>query len=93
MDSRLKSFSETGINLAVGYTINYMANITILPHFAKEIGDVNLWAFHLIGIIYTVISTIRQYGFRRLFERFGEKENFYTLTVRLINRLRRVNTI
>lgn len=89
VDSRLKSFSEAGVNIAIGYWINYVSNIIILPHFAKDIGDVNLWSFHVIGAIYTVISVVRQYGFRRLFERFGEKENAYTLLVRGINSLRK----
>lgn len=83
-DSRLKSITETAINIVIGYTINYTANAFILPHYGIPF---NFWVYHEIGIIYTFVSIARQYGFRRLFERFGENENAYTLLVRLYHRI------
>jgi len=87
-DSRIKSLSEAGINLMVGFSINYVANIFILPPFASRIGHVDLLVFAEIGFWFTLVSLVRQYVFRRLFERFGEKENLYTLTIRLVNRIK-----
>lgn len=80
-DSKLKSITETGVNIAIGYTINYAANAFILPQFGLPF---NFWVYHEIGLIYTVISVVRQYAFRRLFEKFGEHENAYTLLRRLV---------
>lgn len=98
-DSRLKSVSEVIVNLAVGYPLAHLTNLVILvpaaPHiqegamhglFSLELNT----AILLIGVFYTVISVVRQYLFRRLFERFGEHESFYTLLIRLVNYLKRV---
>ncbi|UVF62261.1 hypothetical protein [Nitrososphaeria virus YSH_1032793] len=97
MDSKGKSLTETGVNTGVGFWINFGMNLSILPIFAipmaeavhngdtGKLVELNIY----IGIIYTFISIGRQYGFRRLFERFGENENFYTLLKRLLKVKRR----
>lgn len=85
MDSRLKSLTENFTNLAVGFPINYVANLVILPHYASGFTDLSHSAISAaeIGVWFTIVSVVRSYGLRRLFERFGEKENFYTLIIRL----------
>lgn len=88
-DSKLKSLSEVTVNILVGYSINYTANVFILPPYADRIGHTDLLAFAEIGLWFTLVSLVRQYGFRRLFERFGKNENLYTLSIRFINRIRR----
>ncbi len=85
MDSRWKSFSEVVLNIAVGFLINYTANVVILPAYGMPF---NAYVFLEIGILYTLVSIARQYLFRRLFEHFGEKETLLTLTIRLIRWLR-----
>lgn len=96
MDSRGKSLTEAGVNTGIGYWINCGANLAILPIVCvpiaqayqsgdwTELGIINLY----VGVIYTVVSVVRQYGLRRLFERFGENENFYTLTKKMIRKIK-----
>lgn len=82
-DSRLKSLSENLLNIAVGFPINYVSNVTILPYYAPQIANDPFWFSFEIGIWFTIISVARQYGSRRLFNHFGENENLYTLSIRL----------
>jgi hypothetical protein len=62
--TRLGSFIEACINVAIGFAINFMANILILPliGFHITVGQ-NLF----IGVLYTVISVARSYCVRRWF--------------------------
>lgn len=61
--TRLESFIEAIINTAIGFGINFTANLLILPKF----GFTTLtWKVNiLIGIVYTVISVARSYAIRR----------------------------
>lgn len=63
-DSRVKSFTESGCNILIGFTINFIANTIFLPMIGTPFSLTN---FGLIGIAYTVISLIRSYAIRRLF--------------------------
>ncbi len=60
--TRLGSLIEAWINVAIGFTINFVANLLILPMigFNISIGQ-NLF----IGILYTLISVARSYVVRR----------------------------
>lgn len=62
--TRLGSFIEAWINVAIGFAINFMANLLILPliGFHISVGQ-NLF----IGVLYTVISVLRSYIIRRWF--------------------------
>jgi hypothetical protein len=90
-DSKLKSISESFGNIAVGFPISYGANLAILPFYAADFGSgeshrvalAGLW----VGLWFTIIAVVRSYLFRRLFEKFGEKENAYTLLKRGIRSL------
>lgn len=64
------SFAEAWANIAVGFTINYIANLLIFPLFGFHI---SLEANFLMGLIYTVISLVRSYVLRRYFNglKFG----------------------
>ncbi len=59
------SFAEAWANIAVGFIINYIANLLILPlfGFTSLTWDKNL----LIGLLYTLISLARSYALRRWF--------------------------
>lgn len=62
--SRRHSFLEAWINILIGFTINYVANLCIFPLFGFHISLVaNLW----MGVIYTGISLVRSYWVRRYF--------------------------
>ena len=64
MQTRLHSFIESIINIAVGYGVAITAQILIFPLFGMEVslGD-NL----LIGGLFTIVSLIRSYILRRIF--------------------------
>ena len=62
--TRLGSFIEAWINVAIGFGINFAANLVILPAFGFHISVTqNLQ----IGVIYTLISVARSYAVRRWF--------------------------
>ncbi|MES2348465.1 MAG: hypothetical protein V4641_12960 [Pseudomonadota bacterium] len=62
--TRLGSFIEACINVVIGFTINFTANMLIFPFFGFHI---TLSDNFLLGLIYTVISIVRSYVIRRWF--------------------------
>lgn len=62
--TRLGSLIEASANIVIGFTINFCANLLVLPlfGFAVTAGQ----AFH-IGLIFTVIALARMYVIRRYF--------------------------
>jgi hypothetical protein len=68
--SRLGSFIEAMVNIVIGYTINFIANLFIFPHFGWEI---TVKQNIILGVIYTVISVTRQYAIRRWFNKLLRK--------------------
>ena len=74
MQTKTGSVTEAAANIAVGFTINFTANMLILPMF----GFTNLTFRNnfIIGILYTVISLVRSYVLRRWFNglKFGNRE-------------------
>jgi hypothetical protein len=69
--TKLGSIAEAWANIAVGFTINYCANLAILPLFGFH--SLTLRDNFIIGIIYTAISLVRSYVLRRWFNglKFG----------------------
>ena len=62
--TKLGSFYESLINIIIGWTINFTANMTVFPLFGWEISiEQNI----LLGTIYTFISLVRSYVIRRWF--------------------------
>lgn len=70
MQTKLGSFIEAWANILVGFSINWCANMLILPLFGFHIRP--LAAFNM-GLIFTIISLARSYVLRRWFNglRFG----------------------
>lgn len=64
--TRLGSWLEAWANIAVGFAINWVANMAILPLFGFRVTGVQ--AFN-IGLIFTAISLVRSYALRRIFNR------------------------
>jgi len=64
--TRLGSWLEAGTNIAVGFSINFIANLAILPAFGFHV--TGRQAFD-IGLIFTFISLLRSYVLRRVFNR------------------------
>ena len=63
--SKKRSFIEAWTNIAIGYTINFTANLFILPLFGFN--NLTVKKNIIIGMIYTVIALIRVYCIRRWF--------------------------
>lgn len=62
--SRLSSLIEALLNVAIGLSINFAANMLIFPLFGWQISASQNLA---LGAIYTVISVARSYVIRRWF--------------------------
>lgn len=69
--SRLSSFYEALFNIFIGFSINFVANIWLIPMFAVgsdgQPASLSMAANWWMGCAYTVISLIRQYVIRRWF--------------------------
>ena len=62
--TRLGSFIEACINVLIGFAINFVANLLILPLIGFHITAAqNLF----IGVLYTIVSVARSYVIRRWF--------------------------
>ena len=62
--TRLGSLIEACINVAIGFWINFAANLVILPLFGWHVTVTQNLA---LGAIYTGISIARSYAVRRWF--------------------------
>lgn len=62
--TKLGSFIEVCINIAIGFAINWVANIYILPLYGFQITGGQAFS---MGLIFTVISVVRSYVIRRWF--------------------------
>jgi hypothetical protein len=73
VQTKLGSIAEAWANIAVGFTINYTANLLILPLFGFH--GLTAGKNFVIGMIYTVISLVRSYVLRRWFNglKFGNR--------------------
>src|SRR5690606_634591 len=67
------SIVEAKTNIAVGFGINYVANMTILPLFGFD--SLTPGKNFVIGLLYTGISLVRQFVIRRWFNglKWGHK--------------------
>lgn len=65
MQTKTDSFMEALTNVAVGFGINFTANVFILPAVLGV--PVNLKELGFIGILYTIVSVTRSYTLRRIF--------------------------
>lgn len=74
MQTRLGSFAEAWLNIAVGFGVNFAANLVILPLFG--FANLSIKNNFIIGMIYTVISLARSFVIRRYFNglKFGNVE-------------------
>lgn len=71
--TKIGSFAEAWSNIAIGFSINFTANLLILPLFGFH--TLTLEKNFAIGILYTAISLVRSYCLRRWFNglRWGNK--------------------
>lgn len=64
MQTKLGSFVEAWANIAVGFSINFCANLLVLPMFGFNVHAREAFG---IGLVFTVISLARSYILRRYF--------------------------
>ena len=70
MQSRKMSLIESITNVIVGYSISVLAQIIIFPIFDINVSiESNL----KIGLFFTIVSIIRSYVLRRIFNFFQKK--------------------
>ena len=62
--SRLGSLIEVLFNIAIGFAINWAANLLILPLYGFQVTGGQAFS---MGLLFTVISVIRSYIIRRWF--------------------------
>lgn len=67
------SFVEAWANIVVGFSINWCANMIVLPYFGFNLSGGTAFK---IGVVFTVISLARSYVLRRWFNglKFGNVE-------------------
>lgn len=68
--SRLHSFIESLCNVAIGYGVALVTQIVVFPWFGLT---VSLGDNVAIGLIFTVVSIVRSYVLRRVFNSAGRK--------------------
>ncbi len=73
MQTKLGSLTETITNVVVGLLISLVLNASIFPLFGWII---TLQQNLTIAAIYTVVSIIRSYFMRRIFNRISVKYHF-----------------
>jgi hypothetical protein len=62
--SKLGSVIEVALNILIGFAINWVANMWILPIYGFHISGGQAFS---MGLIFTVISVARGYLLRRFF--------------------------
>lgn len=69
--SRLSSAAESALNVAIGLVVAVTAQAVIFPWFGIQVSA----GAHLgIAACFTVVSIVRSYVLRRVFNRFAEKK-------------------
>ena len=87
IDSKKKSASEAFVNSFGGYPIGYGVGIIVLPLSLGWIQEDPLVANLAITLVYAVVSFVRSYFLRRIFEKHGIDDNFLRLGNKTIRRL------
>lgn len=63
MQTRLESFIEAWINVFIGFWINFVGNLVILPMVGFT--SLTIHDNFIIGFWFTIISVLRTYAIRR----------------------------
>jgi hypothetical protein len=66
--TRIASLLESLVNVAIGYVVALASQVVVFPLFGVH---VSFGANAAIGLVFTVISILRSYCVRRLFERWS----------------------
>jgi hypothetical protein len=69
--SRWMSFVEAGANVVVGYGVAVLTQLAVFPLFGL---NVSLSKNLFIGGVFTIVSIVRSFTLRRLFEAIRESK-------------------
>ncbi len=64
MQTRVGSLIEAWANIVVGFSINWMMNMIVLPWYGFHISGGQAFS---MGCVFTVVSLVRSYILRRYF--------------------------
>lgn len=80
MQSKRMSLIETLTNIGVGLVISFLAQLILFPHYGIHVSIVDNVE---LTIFFTVISIVRSYSIRRIFNsiRFGRDKSLKTLVL------------
>jgi len=70
MQSKRNSAFEAATNVTIGYLVSVLANVLILPLFGYNVTIGDSFA---IGLAFTIVSLVRSYVLRRIFNRLDRK--------------------
>tara|TARA_R110001606_G_scaffold4446_3_gene20659 strand:- start:126 stop:338 length:213 start_codon:yes stop_codon:yes gene_type:complete len=70
MQSKRNSAFEAATNVIIGYLVSVLANVLILPLFGYNVTIGDSFA---IGLAFTVVSLVRSYVLRRIFNRLDRR--------------------
>ncbi|WP_027443850.1 DUF7220 family protein [Erythrobacter cryptus] len=68
--SRVMSLMESLANVVVGYGVAVVTQLVVFPLFGLH---TTLAANLMMGAVFTLVSVVRSYGLRRLFEHLRER--------------------
>ena len=80
MQSKRRSALEAASNVTVGFLAAVGANLLVPPAFGYEVTIIDSFA---IGWVFTVISMLRRYFLRRLFNRCGKQKGLLVIAARV----------
>jgi small-conductance mechanosensitive channel len=87
-DSRKKSASEAFINSFGSFPLGYLVGIGILPLMVEWIQNDPLTANIVITAIFALVSFVRTYVLRRIFDKYGFNDNLASLLSKLVYKLK-----
>jgi hypothetical protein len=71
VQSKKQSWFEAVVNVLIGYSVAVLANILIFPHFGINVKtETNFY----IGFVFTIISLVRSYTLRRIFNKLNNRK-------------------
>jgi hypothetical protein len=68
-DSKKKSLLESAIDIVIGFVMYLPINFFILPLFAEQISNYDMFGFLQISVIFTLVALLRKYTIRRWFDK------------------------
>lgn len=67
---------ETFLNVGSGYFLAFGLNLYFLPYFLDGISKHDVGIALMIGLVYTTVSMIRSFTFRRMFNKLTGKRKW-----------------